>query len=112
MKIRHNPNASWAPPSAVVSESYEDEVLRSTEKAERLYRQAQKRLADAEGRLARAQRKASAKNRKRHLAELEAIVELRRVELEKYRRLMVSTAASAAHRGRDSFRPVGLGGTA
>ena len=104
MKITHNPHGSWQRPSAVVDAAYQAEVDRCTQKAERQYRQAQKRLEQAEARLCRAQ--AQARTKKRVMAELVALVELRRAELEEYRRLMVSVAASAQHRGTKSFRPV------
>jgi DNA repair exonuclease SbcCD ATPase subunit len=99
----------WAAPKpAELDESYEREVQRSTEKLERLHRRALKRVEQAEARLAKA--KAPAPRRpppKRHvLAELEAHLAERRAELEELRRMMVSVPASAAHRGRDSYRPV------
>src|SRR5258708_2213239 len=104
MKITHNPHGSWQRPSAVVDPAYQLEVDPSTEKAERQYRLAQKRLEQAQSRLCRAQ--AHTRMKKRVMAELVALVELRRAELEQYRQLMVSVAASAQHRGVKSFRPV------
>ena len=106
MKIRHKVNPHWYPPSATLTDEYADEVRRSTERGEREYRKAQRRLEQAENRLARARKHKAAANRKRQLAELEAIVELRRAELEEHRRQMVSVAASAEHRGKASYRPV------
>jgi hypothetical protein len=111
MKIRHNPNPGWVRPSAQLSQSYENEVRRSTEKLERQHAAAMRRLEQAENRLARARRKPGAKSRARQLMEMEAVVELRRAELERYRRLMVAVPASAEHRGTKSFRPIGLGGS-
>lgn len=61
------------------------------------------RLAKAEARLARA---SAVKTPRRRLAELHALVELRRAELDGYRRLMTGVPASAEHRGTRSFRPV------
>jgi DNA repair exonuclease SbcCD ATPase subunit len=94
-----------------LSESYEREVQRSTEKLERDYRRALKRVEQAEARLARA--KEPAKRRpavKQHvLAQLEAEVAARREELEEFRRMMQASPASAAHRGTRSYRPVPLG---
>lgn len=107
MKIAHrNPTASWfrVPESADVDPTYEAEVQRSTQHGEREYRRRQGRLARAEARLTAA--RAEARPRQKHLATLVALVELRRAELEEYRRMMVATAASAAHRGVKSFRPV------
>lgn len=106
MKITHrNASGSWfyVPPSAVVDADYEAEVRRSTERGEREYRRRMHRLARAEARLARAQ---EVKTPRRQLAELVAVVELRRAELEDYRRLMVGVPASAEHRGVGSYRPV------
>jgi len=108
MKLRHNPNPGWHRPSVQIDESYANQVRRSTERAERLYAQAQKRLDRAERSLHRARRLPG--TRSRQLAELEAVVELRRIELEKYRRLMQSVPQPAINRGTKSFRPVGYGG--
>ena len=108
MKITHrSPTANWfhIPPSAVVEPAYQAEVDRSTARGEREYRRRQQRLADAEARLTRAQ-KCRSRASARKLAELMAVVELRRAELEQYRRMMVTVAASAEHRGSKSFRPV------
>lgn len=109
MKIQHKATGG-DPPSAVVSDEYEAEVQRSTQRNERLYIQAQKRLEQAEARLAKARSATKSKNRKKQIADLEALVELRRNELEEYRRMMVAVAASAEHRGTRSFRPVSYGG--
>jgi hypothetical protein len=110
MKIRHNAHGAWRRPSAEVDDAYEAQVQRSTDKAERQYAAAQRGLDRAEERLAKVVSSKKTANRKRQLAELEALVELRRNELEQYRRMMTSVAASAEHRGRDSFRPVSFGG--
>lgn len=104
MKLSHNAHGSWQRPSAAVDDAYEAEVQRSTAKGERLYRLAQKRLAAAEARLARAQ--AQPRIKKHVLAELAATVEIRRAELDELRRMMTSSPASAQHRGHDSYRPV------
>jgi hypothetical protein len=108
VKITHrNPATSWfrVPQSAVVEPAYQAEVDRSTAHGERGYRLRQQRLANAEARLAKAQ-KCRNRTPARKLAELMAVVELRRAELEEYRRMMVAVAASAEHRGTRSFRPV------
>ena len=90
----------------VLDERYEREVQRSTEKLERLYARAEKRARRAEERLNRAQQDPKHQTKRHLIAQLEAEVELRRVELEEYRRMMVTVPASAEHRGRKSFRPV------
>lgn len=106
MKIRHRVNPYWYPPSAELDDAYAEEVRRSTERGERRYRKAQQRLAEAEAKLERARSRKAAKNRRHQIAELEALVELRRRELETYRRWMVAADAPAEQRGRDSYRPV------
>lgn len=106
MKITHNPHGSWQRPTAVVTDRYEAEVQQATHRAGRRYQLAQDRLARAEVKLAKVQASAHARTNKKHLAELVALVEIRRGELEEYRRAMVSVAASAQHRGTKSFRPV------
>lgn len=106
MKIRHNPHGSWQRPSAHVDDGYEAQVQRSTDKAERQYAAAQRRLVRAEERLSKAVSSKKTANRKRVIAELTAAVELRREELEGYRRMMTGVAASAEHRGVKSFRPI------
>jgi anion-transporting ArsA/GET3 family ATPase len=110
MKIRHNPNGAWDRPSATVDDDYEAQVQRSTQKAERLYARAQKRLEKAEAQLAAVTSAKSAPNRKRRVAEVQALVELRRAELAECERMMTGVPASAAHRGRESFRPIAFGG--
>lgn len=106
MKITHrNPAASFwhVPESDPVDPAYEAEVRRCTERGEREYRRREGRLKRAEARLAAARRQHL---RAKQIAELTAIVEIRRQELEEYRRLMVAVPASAKHRGTRSFRPV------
>lgn len=112
MKITHRiPAAGWfaVPEVAAVDPDYEAEVQRSTERSEREYRMREQRLARAEVKLAKATEEAHRRRgraiRKR-VADLTALMELRRAELEHYRRLMVSSPASAEHRGVKSFRPV------
>jgi hypothetical protein len=103
--IHRNPASSWwhVPPSAVVDPAYEAEVRASTENGEREYQRRAQRLARAEARLAKAR---AVKTPRRRLAELHALAELRRAELNGYRRLMVGVPASAEHRGTRSHRPV------
>lgn len=89
-RSRHNPiPPPWYRPLPVVlSEAYEREVERSTEKLERQYARAQKRADQAEARLARAKAVPAARAKKHQIALLEQEVELRRAELEEFRRLM------------------------
>lgn len=100
----------WAQHAPVVlDDAYEREVQRSTDKLERAYARAQKRVTQAEGRLAKAQREERTRRKAHVLAQLEAALQARRNELEEYRRMMVGVPASAAHRGTRSFRPVPVG---
>jgi hypothetical protein len=104
VKLTHRPGSPfWVPPSATVDPAYQAEVARMMARAERAWRQAERRLADAEHRLGRARRQ---QRPAKTLASLAALVELRRDELEHYRRAMEASPASAEHRGRRSFRPV------
>lgn len=109
MKIRHRV-PSFVPSSAVISDQYQREVDRATERSERAYRAAQARLDAAIAKAAKAEsvaKRKSAKSREiRAWQTAEALVELRRIELEKYERIMRVTAAPSSNRGRGSFRPV------
>lgn len=97
----------WAEPRPVVlDETYEREVERSTSKLERAYARAQKRVEAAEARLRKARNATQARPKAHVIASLEAVLQVRRDELEEYRRMMVSVPASAVHRGTDSYRPV------
>lgn len=98
MKIRHRvPLVATSDP---ITPEYQDELDRTAAKAEAAYNRALKRLQAAELRLSRAQRKQAApRQHKRQIAELEAMVELRRVELQKWHMMMVATPASSMHRG-------------
>ena len=113
MKRKHKvPTPKWyeTPESAVVEPEYQKEVDQSTRKAELEYRIRQQRLAVAEENLAQARADARARKHakatQQRLAELQAIVELRRQELEAFYRQMKSVAASVEHRGRKGYRPV------
>jgi hypothetical protein len=106
VKITHrDPRSSpfYVPPSAVTDDAYEAEVRASTDRGEREYQRRAARLARAEARLAKAR---AVTTPRRRLADLAALVELRRAELDGYRRLMTGTPASAGHRGTRSYRPV------
>lgn len=107
MKVAHrSPGLNWfaVPESDATDNAYEAEVQRSTDAGEREHKRLQHRLERAESRLAAARAERAPK--RHHLAELQAVVELRREELDEYRRLMVAVPASAEHRGTASFRPV------
>lgn len=108
MKIRHRVPPR-GPLSDAVSEAYQRQVDRSTERLMREYLQAQARLEAAERRAEKASRVAGRHSSRKRVADAEAawaIVELRRIELEKYNRMLKASPASAAHRGTKSFRPV------
>lgn len=93
-----------------VTPEYQAEVDRSTAKIEKAYKDAKKRLAAAEQKAARVrQETVGRKTKKAHearLAQAAAIVELRRIELEKYERMMMSSPQSAQHRGIGSHRQI------
>lgn len=93
--------------------AYEGEVERSTERGEREYAQAQRRVDAAERRARRAEAEVEAarspKERRltrKQLAVAWALVELRRQDLAVIERTMQSSPASAGHRGDRSYRPV------
>lgn len=89
-RSRHNPvPPSWYTPKPVeISERYQREIDRSTERLERRYRQAEKRAADARRKLDRATAAAGTRHKERQLAQLRAELEIREAELEEIRRLM------------------------
>lgn len=113
MKIRHRVPVEQLMRSATLTPEYQAEVDRTMAKAETAWRRAQKRLADAERRLLRAKTKPAAGKRVQHrrqIAELEALVELRRQELERTHRLMTATGAPSTKRGRKGHRHINTGG--
>ena len=91
-----------------ITPEYQAEIDRTMIHAEAAYKRAQKRLRAAERRLARAQHSTAlpAKKRRRQIQELEALVELRRLEMEQTHRLMVATGAPSPNRGKHSYRNV------
>lgn len=116
-RSRHNPiPPPWYQPRPVeLSEEYQREVDRSTEKLERRYARAQKRAVQAEARLARAKKQANAASRKRQIAQLEAELELRRMELDEIRQLMNRPTTGGGHKvmhraGREERLEMGVGG--
>lgn len=106
MKIRHRvPVAAFR--SEPMTPEYEAEVLAATSRLERQYRKAEKRLAQAIAKAEEAERQSQVRRVKRSVvSDLWAVVELRRMELDSYARLMATSAQSSAHRGNASFRPV------
>lgn len=101
MKIKHRIPVDRLRASDPITPEYQAEVDRDTGKAEARYRRAEQRLRRAEQRLARVREQQKPKQHKRKLAELEAVVELRRQELLTLHRLLTSSPASSMHRGRD-----------
>lgn len=102
MKIKHRIPVALLAKSDPITPEYQAELDRTAAKAEAAYNRALKRLQAAEQRLARAQSKRAApRQHKRQIAELEAIVELRRQELLDLHRLIVASPASSMHRGTD-----------
>lgn len=103
MKIRHRVPVDKIPTSDPVTPEYEAEVEQATSRAERRYRQAANRLRRDEEKLARLraeeENSRSRRTRRQWIAELEALVELRRIELDKLHRLLVASPASSQHRG-------------
>lgn len=108
MKIRHKVPAHLLARSDPITPEYQAEIDRTMAHAEANWNRAQKRLESAQRRLARAQRRVAkeGKPRANEIAHLEAVVELRRVQMEQTHRLMVATGAPATSRGVKSFRPV------
>lgn len=102
MKIKHRVPVALLATSDPITADYQAELDRAAAKAEAAYNRAVKRLEAAELRLAKAQRKQAApRQHKRQIAELEAMVELRRQELLDLHRTMVASPASSMHRGTD-----------
>lgn len=109
MKIQHKVNPGyWHSKPAEVDADYQEEIDRTLEKARVAYERAERRLVAAEARLAKAERRAAPS--RRQIEELELLVMLRRDELDRYRRMMVSVPQAAVNRGTKSFRPLGFGG--
>lgn len=90
MRMAHRtPAANWfaIPVSDTVDPEYEAKVQQATRRAEREYQKAQERFQRAEERLVDARRMQRAR---KLIAELADLVELRRTELEDYRKLMTA----------------------
>jgi hypothetical protein len=110
MKIRHRVPVDRLRLTDPVTPEYQAEVDQHTARLERDYRQAQQRLADAENRARRIERRTVSrvkqKAHERATANAWAVVELHRIELEKYERMMLAVPASAQHRSREAHRPI------
>ncbi len=110
MRIRHRYPVERMMASDPVTDEYQAEVDAHTARRERDYRDAEKRLRAAELKrdriraetVSRSTRKAHA----RRLAELDALVDLRRNELDALDRQMKASPQSAQHRGKKSYRAV------
>lgn len=111
MKIRHHIPVEQLLRSDPITPEYQAEIDRSTSKAEREYHRARRELARVERRLeherTHAAHRKTGPRKRRHIAELEAQVELRRLRLKDLYRLMVACPQSAQHRGtKDPHRHV------
>lgn len=109
MKITHNIPVERA--SATVSAEYQAEVDASMRRGRLRWESEQSSLAAAERRRDRVARRkpktARAKKlQTRQLRELDELIELRRMEVQRMAGLMQASPQSASHRGRKSFRPV------
>ena len=96
-----------------VTPEYQAEVDRYTYRLEREYNAALKRLNAAEDKAKRIEAesvsRATKKSHDRRQADAWAMVELRRLELQKYALMMACVPhASAQHRGPKSHRPIGM----
>lgn len=100
MKIQHRPYTGPLASDPITPE-YQAEVDRDTARAEAHYRRAQQRLHRAEERLSKVRSQKATGQHKRQVAELEAIVELRRQELLNLHKLLTASPASSLHRGRN-----------
>jgi hypothetical protein len=96
-----------------VTPEYQAEVDRHTARLEREYRAAEARLVAAEERAKRIDKqtasRATRKAHERDSASAWALVDLCRLELEKFERMMQAVPASSQHRSRAAHRPVPFG---
>ncbi|AQS70865.1 hypothetical protein [Streptomyces pactum] len=91
MKLKHKINHGWQRPPEPISEAYQRQVDRSTEKAETRHRQAQKAVERAQRAAQRADKQAARKPTARTLAardEAQRLVAQRLEELRKIEALM------------------------
>lgn len=99
MKIKHRVPVAHLPKSDAISAEYQAEVDLATARAEARYRRAEQRIQRDEDRLVLMRAKKSTTKRVREIAELEAIVELRRLDLLRLHQMLVASPASSMHRG-------------
>lgn len=108
--MQHKINHGWMPGATREdprwAERVEREAAHQSQQNARAYEKAQERLARAEERLERFRARTGTPSPTRAIAAAEAAVEMRRQELLAIERLVKASPASAAHRGRKSFRPV------
>jgi hypothetical protein len=106
MRITHKVNHGWAPNQndPAWEARIEREAVAVTNATERAYVRAQKRLARAQERLEAAAARVGVKPAR--LAQLEAVVEMRRQELLDLARMMTAHGAPTTSRGRRSYRGV------
>lgn len=113
MRIKHRIPVDRLRLTDEVTSEYQAEVDKHTARLEREYRAAQARLSAAEERAKRIDRRtASRSSRKAHerdSATAWALVDLYRLELEKFERMMQAVPASSQHRSRAAHRPVPFG---
>lgn len=102
----HKVHLPREPRPVEISPEYQAQVDRSTEKLERLYRRAQRSVEAAQKRLEKAQRLRVERERKKAVKVAEEVLAERLRELAEYERMMTSTPASLAHRGRGAWRKV------
>lgn len=105
----HKINHGWTVPSDVVDEDYQRQVDRTTDKSERVYAAALKRVQAAEQRLAKVTSIKSPVTRARETKAARASLEARRQDLIALQALMTQTPAGSQHRGVDSYRAVPKG---
>jgi hypothetical protein len=111
MRSTHKINHGWMIPSDIVDESYQRQVDRSTERNERVYAAAVKRLEAAEQRLSKVSSIKSPVARARETKAASRAVEARRQELLAVQALMSGTPAGSQNRGIGSYRPIPSGQT-
>ena len=99
----HKINHGWMVPSDAVDEDYQRQVDRSTDKSERVYANALKRLEAAEQRLIKALTIKSPVAKARETKAAKMAVEARRQELIALQSMMTQTPRGSQHRGVGSY---------
>lgn len=110
MRIKHRYPVDRMRFTDDVSAEYQAEVDRQTARRERDYEAASRRLQAAQSRRERIEHESVSKTTRekhaRRLAAAIALVEVRRLELERIDQQMRTSPQAAQHRGTGSFRPV------